>query len=829
MNNSTNKTHMNRFILFFCTLIPCFSTAQSWIRINQMGYTTGATKVAVWVTQDGENKEHIKKFEICDALTELPVFESKKVKNYNEYAAFKAGARLDFSELRQSGQYFVQVGKARSPIFRINDTVWNGTSDFLLQYMRQQRCGNNPFLKAKCHRHGCFAVGNDDPLRDGTNVDDWGGWHDASDYLQYVTTSANAVTQLLFAYQQNPNAFKDEFDEDGNPKPNKIRDILDQAKWGLDWLVRMNPNPEEMYHQIADDRDHKMVRLPDSDTITYSTNKGLMRPAYRVTGKPQGLQQYKNRTTGVASVAGKFASAFWMGSQILKKHYPQFADNLKVKAESAYQYGQKYQGVCQTAPCRAPYFYEEDNWADDMELAAAVAPDAQKLKDAIDFGKKEPITPWMGADTARHYQWYPFVNLGHFYLANSEDSSFFKQNLLNGVDSIAKRGENNPFLNGFPFIWCSNNLVSAGLTQIRLCQKLKIAPAHYEELEAAWRDWLFGCNPWGTSMIVGLPEAGVSPKDPHSAFTHLKNYKINGGLIDGPVYGNIYNRLIGIKLYQPDEFNVFQSPLVVYHDDYGDYATNEPTTDGTASLTYYLSSLQQNVVQAPTLSNKIRDKYGAVVRKDTSRKKIQLVFTGHEFADGGQTILDVLKKNNIKASFFLTGDFYRNFPDLVKALKADEHYLGAHSDKHILYCDWKKRDSLLVSKAHFRQDLKQNFVEMSKFGISKDQAKYFLPPFEWYNAEITTWCREAGLELVNYTSGTRSHADYTTPKDKNYIASKTIYRSIMDYEIRNPRGLNGFILLMHIGSDSLRTDKMYLRLERLVQELKEKGYSFERF
>ena len=135
MNNSTNKTHMNRFMLFFCTLIPCFSTAQSWIRINQIGYTNEATKVAVWVTQDSQHKELIRKFEICDALTELPVFEGKKVKNYIEYAAFKASARLDFSELRQSGQYFVRVGKTRSPIFRINDTVWNGTSDFLLQYM----------------------------------------------------------------------------------------------------------------------------------------------------------------------------------------------------------------------------------------------------------------------------------------------------------------------------------------------------------------------------------------------------------------------------------------------------------------------------------------------------------------------------------------------------------------------------------------------------------------------------------------------------------------------------------------------------------------------
>ncbi|HVF96641.1 MAG TPA: glycoside hydrolase family 9 protein, partial [Flavisolibacter sp.] len=91
-------------------------------------------------------------------------------------------------------------------------------------------------------------------------------------------------------------------------------------------------------------------------------------------------------------------------------------------------------------------------------------------------------------------------------------------------------------------------------------------------------------------MVYGLPLNGDTPSDPHSAFTHLKNYSIDGGLVDGPVYGSIYKNLIGIKLYQPDEYEPFQSDLAVYHDDYGDYSTNEPTMDGTASLIYLLAA-----------------------------------------------------------------------------------------------------------------------------------------------------------------------------------------------------------------------------------------------
>ena len=84
-----------------------------------------------------------------------------------------------------------------------------------------------------------------------------------------------------------------------------------------------------------------------------------------------------------------------------------------------------------------------------------------------------------------------------------------------------------------------------------------------------------------------------------------------------------------------------------------------------------------------------------------------------------------------------------------------------------------------------------------------------------------------GLQLINYTPGTLSHADYTTTKDKNYRSSETIYNSIIDYERSKPAGLNGFILLMHIGAGPNRTDKFYSRLPALIKYLKQKGYQFQ--
>ena len=805
--------------------------AQTVIRINQLGYIPSARKIAVVMSRD--TALHAPAWEVRDALTGETAYRSNAAVPDLPYGTYSNILRLDFSALTTPGAYSIAVGDARSPVFRIADDVFDGAADFLLKYMRQQRCGYNPFLNDSCHTRDGYIIYW--PGRDSTFINVVGGWHDAADYLQYVTTSANAVFQMLFAYERNPECFGDSYGANGRPGGNGIPDILDEARWGLDWLVKMNPSPRVMFNQIADDRDHMGFKLPDQDTISYG--KGRERPVYFCTGQPQGIFQYKNRATGIASTAGKYASAFALGSILLERYDTSFSQLLRVKAVDAYAWGKENPGVCQTAPCRAPYFYEEDNWVDDMELAGTqlfrITGDTTYLADATRYAAMEPVVPWMGADGARHYQWYPFVNLGHYYLAREMRGTEAREPaawLREGIERVLRRGERKPFRFGVPFIWCSNNLVSAILTQLRMYDELT-RDSSFTEMEASLRDWLFGCNPWGTSMIVGLPADGVSPKDPHSAFTHVAGYPIDGGLVDGPVRGEIFRALKGVQLSKDDPFKDYQSDSVVYHDDWADYSTNEPTMDGTASLTYYLSALQQKGMSGERRDGRTFDE-GAIVRMDSTKKEIYLVFTGHEFADGGTVIRNTLRKHHVKASFFFTGDFYRARRNrgLIRTLKADGHYLGPHSDRHLLYAPWTSRDSLLVSREQFLRDLADNYRALSAFGITKAAAAVFLPPFEWYNASIAKWCRSEGIRLVNFTPGTSSNADYTVPvADKNYLSSEKIFRNIVRFESSRPGAMNGCILLMHVGTDPRRTDKFYRKLDALLGELARNGYHFRRF
>lgn len=590
------------FLLVFACFVCNFAEAQqnAWIRINQLGYTPTGKKVAVW---GGKSIRQLRSFEVKDAKTGKTIYVRPVGKDYGAYGPFVQSFRFDFSALQDTGTYFIQVGEIKSPDFRIASDVYKGAADFVLRYMRQQRTLFNPFLKDSCHTHDGFTLyAGKVGIADSSHIDAGGGWHDASDYLQYATTSANATFHLLAAYRDFPKVFADQKQANGLDGKNGRADVLDEAKWGLDWLLKMHPKANQMYNQIADDRDHASMRMPKEDPYY---GRGFERPVYFIDGEPQQRGKFMNNTTGTSSTAGKFSSAFRLGSVLFGKEDKKYAKLLSQKAETAYAYANIKPGVTQTVSVKSPYIYAEDNWVDDMQLAAAMGFSVTKknkfAEEAMQYARQEKITPWMISDTAAHYQWYPFINLGHYELAKKlkgqdreEIVSYYRQ----GIEEVNKRAEQNAFLRGVPFIWCSNNLTASFAIQC-LWYKELTGDNQFDELEQANFDWLFGANPWGTSMVYGLPSWGDTPVDPHSAFTYLGKHPIDGGLVDGPIMASTYRNLIGIKLNNPDSYADFQSDLAVYHDDYGDYSTNEPTMDGTASLIYLLAAKEGKALEEP--------------------------------------------------------------------------------------------------------------------------------------------------------------------------------------------------------------------------------------
>ena len=829
---------MKRVTLFLTLILISVhlfaSPVTSWVRINQAGYLPGDIKVAVLISTQERGAAN---FSVCNAVTGEVLFKGEGKRASASDWGMKSAFRLDFSDLKSEGGYYILLPDGvRSPDFKISADSYEGLADFLLEYMRQQRCGDNPYTGELCHQHDGYIV--DHPTRTGEKIDVRGGWHDATDYLQYQTTSATTVYHLMFAWEQqrDKSVFKDLFDARGRAGSNGIPDILDEIRWGLEWLVKMNPEDKVMFNQIADDRDHSGFRLPQNDKVDYGWGPGTGRPVYFVTGKPQGLGKHINRTTGVASTAGKFSSSFALGAQLFEELDPEFAAVMREKSLQAFDFALENPGNTQTACLKSPYFYEEDTYVDDIELAAATmyhyGKDAQWRVKADYWGQLEPVNPWMELGRGRHYQYYPFLNLGHYYLAISSDkatSDKYKGFMRDALEHLKRRAADDAFMYGIPSLWCSNNLVSAAITHAHL-YRIATGDNSYLEMEMALRDWLFGCNPWGTSMLVGFPEGGDYPMFPHSSYTVRNGDLTYGGLIDGPIDRELFRTRAGNSLTKPDEYAIFNHGKAVYHDDIGDYSSNEPTMDGTAGLSYYFAAMEQEGREySKGRDEVVKDKWGAVVRVNPSEKSIYLIFSADSMFQGGDKVLKTLKKNKIKGSFFLTGNFLRlkEQKEMIERIIAENHYVGAHSDKHILYAPWDDRDRSLATPDSLATDIRRNYDELAKFGIGVSDAVWYLPPYEWYNKESVNVASWLGLRTMNFTPGTATPADYTTPDMKNYRSSEELITRLFDFEKRE--GLNGAIILIHPGVEDSRTDRLYDKLDDIIKRLKRLGYKFERF
>ncbi len=584
------------------------SNTNLYIRVNQVGYRPGDTKIAMAFSTSP----------IGPTFAIYPVGQGGvggKAAFEGKVAGIEGGswgkwtqhAELDFSKFKRPGRYVLRIGEASSPVFGIDDAAYEPLPDQLLEFMRQQQCGYNPWLGKPCHTYdGRTAYG---PLPYGTEMDCTGGWHDAADLLKYLITSANATAQLLLtseieqagtdrrakkvgagrkgaAYQK---MFQDIATARGDAGTNGIPDVLDQARWGLEWMLKLHPTPDALYHQVADDRDHCGPRMPYAEIADYGWGRGSNRVVYFADGQPQGLGKYKSTATGVANLAGRYAAAMALGQMAFKKLDPAFAQKCLKAGLEVYALGKAKEGAQQGNSYKEPYRYEETTWADDMEWGAAalyrVTGEKHYLEDAKRYAKLAASESWMGQEQTKHYQYYPFMNTGHFMLYDLVDPEFQKvlaQYYREGIERCIRMGQKNPYRAGVPFIWCSNNLMVALVTQCLLYERMT-GDMQYHDFMVRQRDWLLGRNPWGTSMFTDIPAGGVYPHQPHLTTTSLTKRSIRGGLVDGPIYERIFKTQLGVRIKQPDPMAEFQSELAVYHDDHGDYVSNEPTMDGTAS------------------------------------------------------------------------------------------------------------------------------------------------------------------------------------------------------------------------------------------------------
>ncbi|MBO5267513.1 MAG: polysaccharide deacetylase family protein [Muribaculaceae bacterium] len=222
------------------------------------------------------------------------------------------------------------------------------------------------------------------------------------------------------------------------------------------------------------------------------------------------------------------------------------------------------------------------------------------------------------------------------------------------------------------------------------------------------------------------------------------------------------------------------------------------------------------------------DRTGTMVRHDTLRPVIWLIFSADSTFEGGPAALDALDERGLKANFFFTGNFLRdsvNSPIIHRVVDGG-HYVSGHSNGHILYADWSDR-KVLVDPDSTLKDMRANMAELRRYGVNTDSVTWLVPPYEWIAEEqVKTLADSMGIIAINPTPGIQTFRDYTTPQDKAYRDSEWLLNQL--YEFEREHTLNGAFLIIHLGTDSARHDKFHRYLPSIIDSLTTLGYSFER-
>lgn len=221
-----------------------------------------------------------------------------------------------------------------------------------------------------------------------------------------------------------------------------------------------------------------------------------------------------------------------------------------------------------------------------------------------------------------------------------------------------------------------------------------------------------------------------------------------------------------------------------------------------------------------------------IKRGPANERTVALTFDGGSINNAADEILNVLKKEEVKSTFFLTGKFIRQYPQTVKRIINEGHEVGNHTWSHPKFTsfeeNWKHQTLEGVDEIKVKQELTKA-AAIFKVVTGKDMVGLWRAPYGYYNQEILKWAASAGYKHIGWTVGrgweeNMDTLDWVKDKDsKAYHTADEIAQKILNYADKKGQGANGAIILMHLGT--LREDDFpHEKLPEIIQGLKKRKY-----
>ncbi|MCL6494112.1 MAG: glycoside hydrolase family 9 protein [Ignavibacterium sp.] len=512
-----------------------------FIRLNQVGFLPDDYKTAIILSKTPFEEKF---FRIKNVANDEEVFiDSINKLSHKLNSEIKYSAIIDFTSLKTKGEYFIEYQDVKSYPFRIDDSLYNPIRDSISLFFKVQRCGpTNPLMHKVCHIQDATKVVG---YSDSSAIDLTGGWHDAGDYIKFVYTTAFTTYMLLFSYEFDPDKFSFDLDNDSVP------DILQEAKVGLDFLLRCNFSENAFITQVQDDRDHKVGwRMPENDTLTFD------RPAFVKMNKSQ---------IGIYSAALAIASRIWkerfldsaFGNKCLNTSERIFRLRNEV---TDYKDDEKY--------------YNQNEFNSKLALGAfelyKSTNDKNYLSIALDYGKNITENNW--------WSWGDFNALVFYKLAEFDNQ--FVEKLNNILSFYKSYSDSNLFSLAHQYNWGTTHSI-AGVVLSSILYKKLTGSKSFDNLAVLNRDFILGRNPWGKSFISGIGKN--FPRKIHHQIAFFNNGYIPGAMVSGPVPDSLFkNYSFTIPSDKLSEF----SDSSIYSDEFDNYLTNEPTISSNATALF---------------------------------------------------------------------------------------------------------------------------------------------------------------------------------------------------------------------------------------------------
>ena len=532
--------------------LPPAAIATPDIQINQLGYRPGDTKTAVF--REGA----IGAYAVVNVDTGETVMEGTLLEGEKNLNTRETEAALDFSSVKDLGTYKITgADGSESYEFVIADAPYKEAFDAAVKMLYLQRCGTEltaeyagDFAHPVCHDGEAVVYGSS------KTIDVSGGWHDAGDYGRYVVSGAKAVADVMLAYESYPDVFTDNtgIPESGNGVP----DILDEARYELEWLLKMQDGNGGVYHKVT------CANFPETVMPEEETEQLILSPI-------------SNCATG------DFAAVMAMAARVYQDVDADFANTCLKAAEKAMSYletSESDEGFVNPEDIVTGEYpdvkdTDERFWAN-AELFKTTG--ETKYEEGLAETNFASIQGGLGWDRVGFYGAYAFLTSDY---TNQEYADSVMSKLEYTLEGVLESEETDTYgcSVSTTYPWGSNMTVANNGMLLLMMDEIN-GNDQYKDKAKEQLDYLLGNNTNSYCYLTGF--GSLSPENTHHRPSQVLGVSMPGMLVGGP-NSNLEDPYAKATM-------TGTAPAKCYVDNAQSYSCNEVTVYWNSPLIYLMSA-----------------------------------------------------------------------------------------------------------------------------------------------------------------------------------------------------------------------------------------------